>query len=203
MLRLIGILALVYAGGFLFFVLTLPPAEPKIRRADGIVALTGGDERLDKAVALLERGAAKRLLITGVFNATTKSELKRLSQGGSRFDCCADIGYSASDTHGNAEEAAQWAHMHGYRSVIVVTARYHMPRSLTEFKAAMPDVKLIAYPVEPIEMDGWWREARRINQLHGEYAKYLASLVMTSWEKPDSTTPVDHSAVNRRARTTS
>ena len=96
---------LTYVGGFLVFLATLPkpPADP---HADGIVALTGGGMRLDTAVALLEHGAAKRLLISGVDMQTNKETLGHMAQGGPRFSCCADMGYAAEDTHGNAEEAA-------------------------------------------------------------------------------------------------
>ena len=73
------------------------------------MALTGGDERLDTAVALLENGVGKRLLISGVAQETSKETLGKLAGGGPRFACCADIGYAAEDTHGNAAEAANWA----------------------------------------------------------------------------------------------
>ena len=112
-----------------------------MQAGQGIVALTGGDERLDAAVSLLENRSGQRLLISGVHPTTTKQELKLLSHGGRRFDCCADLGYAAENTHGNAEEAARWARAHRFKSLIVVTARYHMPRSLTEFQAAMPGVR--------------------------------------------------------------
>ena len=106
------------------------------------MALTGEGGRLAPAVLLLEHGGGKRLLITGVNKATTKRSLKTLLQdAGAAFDCCADLGFAAADTRGNAEEAAQWARQHNYRSLIVVTTSYHMPRSLAEFGAQMPDVE--------------------------------------------------------------
>ena len=111
--------------------------------ADGIVALTGGDARLDAAVALFEKGVGKRLLISGVGLATSRDTLKEMTHGGARFDCCADIGYAAEDTHGNAVEAAEWARAHQFRSLVVVTARYHMPRAMREFSARCPDVGLV------------------------------------------------------------
>ncbi len=201
MLRLIGILIAAYVVGFVAFVATLPKVDPQAVHADGIVALTGGDARLDTAVALLEHGAAKRLLVTGVNSITTKAELKALSHGGKRFDCCADLGYAAEDTHGNALEAAGWAVHRHYASLIVVTARYHMPRSLTEFHAAMPHVRLVAYPVEP-SGDGspWWMSPAQLHLLHYEYAKYLASVVMTAWESPAADTTLDRSAAARKSR---
>ena len=105
-------------------------------KADGIVALTGGDERLDTAVALLERGVGKRLLVSGVAPETTKETVGKMSDGGPRFACCADIGYAAEDTHGNAEEAADWTREHHFASLVIVTGRYHMPRTMKEFSAA-------------------------------------------------------------------
>jgi uncharacterized SAM-binding protein YcdF (DUF218 family) len=178
--------AIVYFAGFLAFVLTLPGTRAPAQRADGIVALTGGLARLDAAVALLERGAARRLLITGVHPTTTKMELKALSHGGKRFDCCADLGHIASDTHGNAREAAEWAHEHHYKSLIVVTANYHMPRSLTEFQAAMPGERLVAYPVTPtnVDLSSWWYNPGTLHLLHSEYGKYIASSVITRLEAP-------------------
>jgi uncharacterized SAM-binding protein YcdF (DUF218 family) len=146
------------------------------------VALTGGGMRLDTAVALLEHGAAKRLLISGVDMQTNKETLGHMAQGGPRFSCCADMGYAAEDTHGNAEEAADWTREYGFRSLLIVTARYHMPRALQEFAAVMPGETLIAFPVEngSVDVADWWRHPNTALLLQREYAKYLASLATTT-----------------------
>ena len=180
-LTMIFLALLGYGLSFVLFVSNLPTPPDTAPKADGIVALTGGDERLDKAVALLERGAGKRLLVSGVGPETTKETVGKMSEGGPRFACCADIGYAAEDTHGNAQEAAQWARDNHFDSLVIVTGRYHMPRTMREFSAVLPDVALIAYPVDQsrIELNGWWRHPRTAQLLHREYAKYLASLVTT------------------------
>lgn len=200
--KILAGLVVLYVIGFVIFVTNLP-APSHIHPAQGIVALTGGDERLAAAVNLLENREGQRLLVSGVHPATTKAELKKLSHGGKRFDCCADMGYIASNTRGNAQEAANWARAHRFHSLIVVTARYHMPRSLTEFQAAMPDIALEAYPVEPLDIDlsGWWHDPRALHVLHSEYAKYLASTVMNAVDRKG--TGLDHKAVARNARTVS
>lgn len=173
-----ALLAAAYLAGFVIFVLSLPrtPAEPI--HADGIVALTGGGARLDTAASLLEEGAGKRLLISGVYPSITKPELQHLLHAGRRFACCADLGFSAMSTRGNAAEAAAWAHAHGYRSLVIVTANYHMPRSLHEFRAEMPGMRLLPYPVEQDDVDvgTWWSDPHAMRVLHLEYAKYLGSL---------------------------
>jgi len=184
--RILLVAIAAYVAGFVVFVTTLPQSQPGGVRADGIVALTGGTERLDAATALFESGVGKRLLITGVHATTTKLALKILTHGGRRFDCCADLGFQATNTHGNAAEAALWARAHGYRSLVVVTAAYHMPRSLTEFSAQMPHVKLIAYPVtaQNIDVHGWWHSPVAFSVLQWEYAKYLGSIALISLFPP-------------------
>lgn len=176
----VGLLVL-YTLGLIAFAATLPRTPQKVPHADGIVALTGGDARLDAADKLLEQNAAKRLLITGVNPGTTKAQLKKIAHGGHRFDCCADLGFVATSTHGNADEATGWVRRHGYTSIIVVTANYHMRRSLNEFSADMPHVRLVAYPVDPngLNLDGWWRDPHTLHLLNTEYAKFLASYVIT------------------------
>jgi uncharacterized SAM-binding protein YcdF (DUF218 family) len=201
--KIFAALVVLYAVGFVIFVTNLPTPKAALKPAQGIVALTGGDERLAAAVNLLESHQAQRLLISGVHPQTTKAELKKLSHGGARFDCCADMGYAAENTRGNAQEAASWAHAHKFRSLIVVTARYHMPRSLTEFQAAMPDVKLEGYPVEPADIDlgGWWHDLRALHVLHNEYAKYLASTAMNAVDRTEPA--LDRKAHDGKARTVS
>ena len=185
MFWLIAIVVALYIAGFIVFVVNLPAQASHMRPAQGIVALTGGDERVAAAVNLLEAHQGQRLLVSGVHHTTTKAELKQLAHGGPRFDCCADLGYAAANTRGNAEEAAEWARAHRFKSLIVVTARYHMPRSLTEFQAAMPGVLLEPYPVEPqdIDLGAWWHDTRALRVLSGEYTKFLASAVMNAVDR--------------------
>lgn len=174
-------IAAAYTIGFVTFAETLPVQPAKLDHPDAVVALTGGDGRLNVAVRLFEDGVGKRLLITGVNSTTTKQELKPIVHGGKRFDCCADLGFSAANTHGNAAEAAAWAKKHGYRRLVIVTASYHMPRSLAEFSAEMPGVTLEPWPVQPegVDLTGWWHNSHTLKLLQTEYAKYLASLVLT------------------------
>ena len=179
--RLAAVFITVYVAGFVLFALTLPRTPKALPRADGIVTLTGGESRLDAADMLLEKHAAKRLLISGVNPGTTKAQLKELAHGGSRFDCCVDLDFRAENTHGNADEASAWVHRNGYSSIIVVTANYHMRRSINEFAADMPGVKLIPYPVDPTDVDlsSWWYNVHVLHLLNMEYAKFLASFVIT------------------------
>jgi uncharacterized SAM-binding protein YcdF (DUF218 family) len=147
--------------------------------ADGIAVLTGGMARIDEAMKLLAKGKAKRVLITGVNQATTKEQLKRLaSQGGQYFACCVDIDKEALNTIDNATETAQWAALHRYGSIIVVTSNYHMPRALAELARAIPGVTLVPYPVvdNNVHLERWWTYPGTTRLLLSEYLKYLPAL---------------------------
>jgi uncharacterized SAM-binding protein YcdF (DUF218 family) len=150
------------------------------RKADGIVALTGGKARIGEAVRLLAKGNAKRMLITGVNPATTKEQLVPLvPEGGELFGCCIDLGREAEDTTGNAMETREWADMHGYKSLIVVTSSYHMPRTLLELRHVMPHLMLIPHSVEPdsFRSDRWWSDRDVMRLMVSEYVKYLTGLL--------------------------
>jgi len=180
-LRTAVLLVVLYGLGFVAFLITLPePHETAAGAlsADGIVALTGAQRRLAAALDLLERGAGKRLLISGVNPNIGKSELRGLLEGGPAFDCCTDLGFEASDTRGNAVETAKWVRAHGYHSLIVVTGYEHMPRSLLELSSELPDIEIIPFPVARPDRTGLIDG--RLSQLNGEYAKYLASWVRLS-----------------------
>jgi len=123
LLAAVLVLMLLLGIGFGRFLVNLPPAASDLTaQADGIVALTGEGSRLAPAVTLLEKGSGKRLLITGVNPQTSKPYLKKLLHGGDAFDCCADLGFTALDTRGNAQEAAKWASARSYHSLIIVTS---------------------------------------------------------------------------------
>ncbi|MDP2120392.1 MAG: YdcF family protein [Hoeflea sp.] len=147
---------------------------------DAIVALTGGYQRIDQALALLEEGVGERLLISGVNPATSSAALRRATgTKTATFDCCVDIGYEALDTIGNANETALWIREHDYTRILVVTNNYHMPRSLMELSQASPDVTFIAHPVTHADLktDAWLTDPVALRTLFMEYAKYSLARV--------------------------
>ncbi|WP_108880384.1 ElyC/SanA/YdcF family protein [Anderseniella sp. Alg231-50] len=154
-------------------------AGPANLSVDGIVVLTGGPERISAAVRLLEQKTARRLLISGVYPATTARQLSRITQAeASLFNCCVDLDKRAPDTRGNAAEAADWATRHKFRKIAVVTSDYHILRAIVEFSRAMPDVELVPYPVAS---DDTGKTARSFSMLRlwiSEYVKYLLALLL-------------------------
>lgn len=176
----------IWLAGLIYFTTLIPSsvADPS-SATDGIVVLTGGSDRLREGVQLLAAGKAKRLLISGVYREASLDDLLRearadLSQP--LRDCCVTVGYLAGNTLGNATEAASWAATNGIHSLRLVTADYHMPRSLLEFSHALPDALIVPHPVFPEEVKSkeWWLWPGTASLIVSEYHKYLAAL-MRSW----------------------
>ena len=181
-LAVIFLVVLFWAVGLWAFagrVASSTPA-PDPDPADAIVALTGASTvRIEAAVELLEEGLGRRLLISGVNREATRNQVRAtLTAAGRAFDCCVDLGFQAENTRGNARETADWAAFHHYRTLIVVTADYHMPRAILELRAAMPDVRLDPYPVQTGVLDArrWWTRSEDARRLAVEYDKYLVIL---------------------------
>lgn len=163
---------------------TLPP------HADGILALTGGAERVETALRLLADRRADRLLVSGIGPVTDLVTLGRLAGvDTSRLADRVTLGRNAASTHGNAVEAAEWARNTGMTSVIVVTAYYHMPRALAELQPALRGIRLYPFPV-----GGEVGHRAALRLLVEEYSKYLVALTgVTAWlpakEIPGRETP--------------
>ena len=162
------------------FVYNLPTATNRLPyHSDGIVVLTGGSQRVATGVKLMQFGLAKRMFISGVANdLEIRTALKKLKP--EMVACCVELGYEAPDTIGNAKETAKWARSHQINSLILVTANYHMQRSLLEFRRIMPSVIVYPQAVFPdsFPSSNWWKSSRAIGLLLVEYHKFLRSQIM-------------------------
>lgn len=173
-----GLAALLLGAGFGWFLWSLPGDEILLHRdADGIVVLTGGASRISDAIELLAAGRGRRLLISGVNRNTTSDEIARLNPDlGRVVSCCVDFDRSLN-TLGNAIETRHWVESRGFRSLIVVTSNYHMPRAIAEIAHQLPDVALLPFPVitDKLHAEPWWTHGTTMKLMFSEYIKYVVA----------------------------
>src|ERR1700690_4246914 len=181
---IVAVLAIMLVGflvGFAGFVSQLRGIEvAPAGRADGIVVLTGGSSRVSDAMELLAGGYGKRLLISGVHPTNAGSDISRsLPDNQQLLSCCVDLDRSAVNTRSNAAETRRWVHERGFKSLIVVTSNYHMPRAIVELSHAMPDIALIPFAVvgDKWRDEPWWTSGATFRLLLSEYVKYVAAEV--------------------------
>ncbi len=176
-----GLAVFAWLCGLVLFVMTIQAiSEPTINsglaETDAIVVLTGGSERLITGLELLESHKAKKLFISGVHQKLTLEELignQKIS--GDLRACCILLGHAAESTFGNADETKTWMNDENYHSLRLVTANYHMPRSLMVFHAMMPEIQIIPHPITPdsVKLRHWWLRPGTASLLVTEYNKYL------------------------------
>lgn len=163
--RFIAFVVLLYILGYALFVVLLPGPNDD-GTTDAIVVLTGGPNRIERGLDLLQHKKAKRMLISGVARTVRPSELAaEIGTDEAIFDCCIDLGRESVDTRSNAEETARWLDKHKFHTVRLVTTDWHMPRAKFELSRQVDDdVDLIgdAVPSNP-----------SFRQLFTEYNKYL------------------------------
>jgi uncharacterized SAM-binding protein YcdF (DUF218 family) len=181
-LRTIALVAVVcclsWLGGLLWFA-TPPAADTQAAATDAIVVLTGGSLRLQSGIDLLRAGKGRKLFVSGVNQQVDLDDLLGVSGHAPDWAlCCIVLGHEADDTFGNAQETAQWIRGQGFHSLRLVTAWYHMPRSLLEFDRAMPEIDIVAHPVFPdqVKQERWWAWRGTAVLLVNEYVKYLGAL---------------------------
>jgi uncharacterized SAM-binding protein YcdF (DUF218 family) len=186
LLRGLAILVLVALGGFVWFLTMVRSDEQKpSHNADGIVVLTGGSSRVSDALELLSNGYGKRLLISGVHRANGVNDIGRsLPDTQKLLTCCVDLDRSAVNTRSNATETRRWATERNFKSLIVVTSNYHVPRARVELSHAMPNIDLIWYPVigEKWRDEPWWTSGAALRLLLSEYVKYVVAEIRVRLE---------------------
>jgi uncharacterized SAM-binding protein YcdF (DUF218 family) len=182
----IGIWVVVVVGiswlaGLVWFASLIPrPVAPPTTKSEAIVVLTGGSDRMAEGLRLLESGLGQKLFVSGVYHGVEVQELLRVAKKNpDELECCVELGYTADNTAGNARETAAWMTKEGYRSLRLVTANYHMPRSLIEFHRAMPEIDIIVHPVFPerFKHDEWWLWPGSTSLIASEFGKYLLALI--------------------------
>jgi uncharacterized SAM-binding protein YcdF (DUF218 family) len=183
--------ALAFGTGFAWFVHRVETPAQAPSHTDGIVAFTGGPDRVETALRLLAEGRSDRLLLSGIGGGAELAELAhRAGVDPLPLSSRVTIDRSATTTRGNAADTAAWARDNGIHSLLVVTASYHMPRAMTELARALPEAELYPQPVVAPERAD--HTAVPLRLVAEEYIKFLATTAGISAVLPVREAPATH-----------
>lgn len=173
-----GTAALTWCAGWIVFASMIPmQVDDTTTKTDAIVVLTGGSGRIEAGLALLQSGFSKKLFVSGAGGRTQVDDLvPGASPVATELATAIALGREAEDTPGNAVETAAWAQREGVTSIRLVTAAYHMRRSMLEMSTAMPTLVIIPNPVFPSAVKAdWWRWPGTASLIAREYTKFMLS----------------------------
>jgi uncharacterized SAM-binding protein YcdF (DUF218 family) len=165
--RVLAFLFLAWVIGFLWFVLAMPgPAADEA--TDAVIVPTGGAGRIAHGLEVLDKGLAKKLLVSGVDPEVKPGEFAaEFGVDAAQMECCITLGFAAVDTRSNAAETAKWVAQNEVRSLRLVTTDWHMRRTASELDRTLPDHVTVIRDAVPSQPD--------FGTLFLEYHKLLAS----------------------------
>ncbi len=169
-------LLLLWGVGWLWFAASVVSAKPQMVdvKTDAIIVLTGGDKRVNTGLDLLADDKANLLFISGVNAKVKAEELIALWKGNhEKVLPKLTLGYAADSTASNAVESQEWIKKNNIHSIRLVTANYHMARSLLMFHNEMPELEIYKHPVVPDGFEPWQEQFWPLT--FQEYNKFLAT----------------------------
>ncbi|MDX2169572.1 MAG: YdcF family protein [Deltaproteobacteria bacterium] len=167
---------------------------------DAIVVLTGSyPDRILEAAALYREGAAPRLILC---REPENAGFRRLAELGVRVprlyelnrsiaeqlgvpaDAISVLDRPAGSTYSEAEVALEYAQARGYRSLLVVTSKYHSARAGRIYRfLAGNQIRILVRPArdDDFQASTWWQDRVSTRRVVIEYQKLLAFLFIDRW----------------------
>lgn len=174
MFRLVFLIMVMWSAGLWWFVNHPLDVQPPTK-ADAIIVLTGGSNRVQTAVTLWQQGMADRVFISGVADGVSTQDIYEntlLSASDiAAIKAKTQLGYVATDTNSNVKEVTNWCEQEQMHHIIVVTSNYHIRRVRLLFDAVSNiTVKYVAVTPKSV----------RKKTIFTEYNKWLVTRIM-SW----------------------
>lgn len=166
--RVLSLMFLAWAIGFLWFVVALPKPAAEAVVTDAVIVPTGGAGRIARGLEVLDKRLAQKMLVSGVDPEVKPGEFAaEFGVEPAQMACCVTLGFAAVDTRSNAAETAKWVAQNEVRSLRLVTTDWHMRRAAGELDRTLPDHVTVVRDAVSSRPD--------LGTLFLEYHKLLAS----------------------------
>jgi uncharacterized SAM-binding protein YcdF (DUF218 family) len=172
LLLFISCLSIAWLIGLFIFIISMQSEKYDNQKADVLLILTGGSERLNEGFKIFKSTDAKRIIISGVGEGVKKSDFSKYFSSYSVDPKLVILGKTALDTVGNALEANIFMQTNDYKKMLVVTSIYHLPRTKIVFALENPDIDVSYHCV--ISNNYLSRSWNNIDIIISEYNKTLA-----------------------------
>jgi uncharacterized SAM-binding protein YcdF (DUF218 family) len=170
---LLVIILLVLAVLFIDFTYKTFSMHRRSVKADAVVVLAGGKGRIEEGVKLYREHQGRYLFLIGVDPMVRKSDLfrERAGEGGGDGVFLEKV---SRNTLENALYARDLLLKKEVSSVLLITSRYHMKRSVLIFRNTLPkDIAIYPYPVDSTNLkEDWWSHGGSFRLLFSEFYKY-------------------------------
>jgi uncharacterized SAM-binding protein YcdF (DUF218 family) len=140
-------------------------------RCDNVAILTGGKNRITRAVEFFRLEKPKNVFISGVYD---KSTLRAIVGDDEISGVNFVLGKHAKNTKENAQEINRWAMDQHMDEILVLTSDYHMPRSLYELRRVNGEIKILVGAVKSKRDSKFFINC--IKEFHKMVYTYLCSL---------------------------
>jgi len=167
------LLAFLISALFIDFVYKTFSYRERDYNTDAIVVLAGGRGRVDEGIKLYRGGKGEHLFLVGVDPLVKKTDLYP-EKSGERSGDEVYLEKASRNTLENAIFAREMLLKYNVRSMLLITSRYHMKRSLLIFRSILPkDIAIYPHPVaNRNSTDQWWSHGGSLRLLFSEFYKY-------------------------------
>ena len=135
---------------------------------DAAVVLTGDKYRINKGLVLIKENIVNKLLISGVNKDINKNQIeKQYINFKELFNCCIEIENKSRNTFENARESYLWMKNNNFKSLIIISSSYHLPRTKLEFSRFIKEENIFF-----LSSDNFLKNIS-FKKLFIEYIKYI------------------------------
>ena len=172
-ISLILLAVLVVSVLFIDFVYKTLSFKVRDLNPDAVVVLAGGRGRIEEGVRLYREGKGQHLFLIGLGPSIKKTDLYKETEG-VRSGEQVYLEKVSRNTLENAIFARELIFRNNVRSMLLITSRYHMKRSLLIFRSLLPkDIAIYPHPVtSKNSSEAWWNNSGSLRLLFSEFYKY-------------------------------